>query len=121
MGECSIPSSPNASAPIWVEYPTTEYCKLVSDSIKASFPYLLKLLTSKLLIFDSNFAPLPAGVTLTLTLSCWYWRPPSSIITFLILPSSTTAFNLAPSPVPNPTTSKSGAEEYSWPFVCIST
>ena len=121
IGECSMPSSPKASLPIWVEYPTIEYCNLSWDSTSASFPYRLKLLICNPLIFDSNLTPLPGGVTFIETLSCWYCIPPWSIITFSTFPFSTTAFNLAPSPVPTPTTSKSGAEEYSCPFACIST
>ena len=69
----------------------------------------------------SIFAPLPGGTTFISTLSCWYCKPPSSTITSTILPSDTTALNFAPKPVPIPTTSKSGAEVYSWPFDCIST
>ena len=60
-------------------------------------------------------------MTLISILSCWYCNPPSKIITSSILPPCTTALSFAPSPVPIPTTSKSGAEEYSLPFVCIST
>jgi len=73
------------------------------------------------LTLTSIFAPLPGGTTLISVLSCWYCKPPSKIITSSILPPLTTALNFAPSPVPIPTTSKSGAEEYSLPFVCIST
>ena len=60
-------------------------------------------------------------MTLISILSCWYCNPPSCIITSSIFPSLTTALSFAPSPVPIPTTSKSGAEEYSLPFACIST
>ena len=69
----------------------------------------------------SSLHPVPGGITLILILSCWYCKPPSNIITSSILPSFTTALSFAPRPVPIPTTSKSGAEEYSLPFVCIST
>ena len=81
----------------------------------------MKELTVNPLVLASSFAPLPGGTTLISILSCWYCKPPSRIITSTILPSDTTALNFAPKPVPIPTTSKSGAEVYSWPFVCIST
>ena len=107
--------------PICVEYPTIEYSNLLLVSSNASFPYLAKVLTVNPLTLTSIFVPVPGGITLILTLSCWYCNPPSNITTSSILPPLTTALNLAPSPVPIPTTSKSGAEAYSLPFDCIST
>ena len=121
MGECPPPVSPKESLPIWVEYPTIEYSNLLFVSTKASLPYLANVLTVRPLVLTSNFVPEPGGTTFILILSCWYWSPPSKIITSVIFPSVTTALSFAPSPVPIPTTSKSGAEEYSLPFVCIST
>ena len=79
------------------------------------------MLTVNPLIPASSLHPVPGGMTLISILSCWYCNPPSKIITSSILPSFTTALNFPPRPVPIPTTSKSGAELYSLPFVCIST
>ena len=90
-------------------------------STSASLPYLLNVLTVNPLVTASIFAPLPGETTFISILSCWYCKPPSRITTSTILPPSTTALNLPPRPVPIPTTSRSGAEVYSWPLVCIST
>ena len=109
MGECFTPSSPNVSFPIWVEYPTIEYFNVPSDSTNASLPYLSNELAYKLLILVSTFNSLPRLVTTIDVLSSSYSIPPFKIITSVIFPFSTTALNLAPIPVPIPTTSKSGA------------
>ena len=104
-----------------MEYPTIEYSNLLFVSTSASLSYLAKVLTVNPLVFASNLQPVPGGITLISILSCWYCNPPSKIITSVIFPSSTTALNFAPKPVPIPTTSKSGAEVYSRPLVWTST
>ena len=106
--------SPN-DAWILPEYPTTEYCKFVSASLKSiSSPNLSKLLTVKSRIALSTINPDPFGVILTSGATVY---PIPGFITFtsVILPSETIALNLAPIPVPIPTKSKSGADVYSFP------
>ena len=92
------------------EYPTTEYCKFVSASLKSiSSPNLTRLLTDKSLTALSRMKPDPFGVTFT-SGTVVYPIPGFITLTSVTLPSVTIALNLPPIPVPIPTKSKSGAD-----------
>ena len=115
IGEWVVPVSLNWLNPTAVEYPTTEYFKFPIDSVRRnSSPNLSKLLTLSDLTEGSKIVPLPAGVIL-IDGDSLYPIPALTTLTSVIWPFDTIGRKRAPTPVPKPTTSKSGGEKYSVP------